>query len=118
MIYDEAIETLLRRAKRRLGQELNEEEEQRLTNALYDAEEELLLYLNRLELREQMYGKVVELAVLFYHRDHQEGGGVKSSSYSEGDVSQSVTYQTDTEYRAAVDAVLRSVSHWRRRVRC
>lgn len=113
------MEELLSRLGRKLGlTEPDAEESVLLYDSMKDAEGELLLYLNREELLPQMEGKVVELAAIFYRRDAQELGGVKASSYSEGDVSQSQTFATERDYQEAVDALLRSVAHWRRRVRC
>lgn len=102
----------------RLSQKIEGAEPERMNSAIEQAESELLLYLNREELPTAMDGKLVELAALIYRRDAAEHGGAKASSYSEGDVSQSITYLTDADYQTVGDVLLRSVAHWRRRVRC
>lgn len=113
---DEKLAILRFRLQRKLGlEELDEDVIELLEEELSDAEGELLLYLNRPELPPGMEGKAVELAALFYRQDVTENPGLKSASYSEGDVSQNETYMTTVEYRAAVDELLSSVAHWRRR---
>lgn len=110
------LERLLSRLQRKLGLEDAEEDViLLLEDELEDAECELLLFLNREELPAALEIKAVELAALYYRRDSQEQSGLKSASYSEGDVSQSESYLTGAEYQAEVDALLASVLHWRRR---
>lgn len=115
---NETMEQLLSRLIRKLG--LEEPEDDALTlleDELLNAEAELLLYLNRKELPLGMDGKLLELAALFYQQSTAEHQGMKSASYSEGQVSQSVSYQTDSDYQSAREALLRSVAHYRRRAK-
>lgn len=109
------METLLIRLRRRLGlDEPDGETVLLLEDSLLDAEGELLLYLNREQLPDALNSKVVELAALFYQQDTVEiTPGVKSSSYSEGNVSQSETYQTAADYQAAIDSLLASLARYR-----
>lgn len=112
---DEVMEQLLVRLERKLGLEEPEEDTVALLeDELWDAEGEILLYLDLQALEENLLNKVVELAAIFYRRDQSESGGVKSSSYSEGQVSQSDTYMGPEEYRAAVNEVLDSLARYRR----
>lgn len=112
---EDKLTTLILRLQRRLGlADTDMETDLLLTDELLDAEGELLLYLNREQLPAGMDGKVVELAALFYQQDTVETApGVKSTSYSEGSVSQSETYQTAEDNRLAADAVLASVARYR-----
>ena len=111
---EEKLDALLVRLIRKL--KLSEPDEticDLLTDELMDAESELLLYLNRQELPPGMDGKVVELAALFYRRDSADMDGLSAASYSEGQVSQSETYLSPAEYRAAVADITRSVAQYR-----
>lgn len=109
------METLLIRLQRKLGlDEPDEDTMLLLEDSLLDAEGELLLYLNREQLPDALNSKVVELAALFYQQDTVEiTPGVKSSSYSEGNVSQSETYQTAADYQAAIDSLLAGLARYR-----
>lgn len=116
---DEHFEELLSRLEQRLNmEEPDSSQRHEMEQCILEAEGELLLYLNRVTLPQQMEGKVVELAAVYYRRDNREQTTVKAASYSEGDVSQSETYLSDQDYQNAADAVLRSVAHWRRRAKC
>lgn len=109
------MERLLVRLERKL--ELEEPEEDvliTLSDELADAENELKLFLNLEELPCVMEGKIVELAALFFRRDSNEAGGVSSTSYSEGQITQSDHFIGPREYRAAVSEILDSVARYRR----
>lgn len=89
-----------------------------LTDALEDAEAELLLYLNREELPAALRSKCVELAAVFYRREADAStGNVKAESYTEGSVSQSQTFQTGAEsasvYANTVNGILSSCARYR-----
>ena len=112
---DEVMEQLLVQLKRKLGLEEPEEEVMLLLeDELWDAEGEILLYLDRQSLDSGMLGKVVELAAIFYQRDRMESAVIRSSSYSEGQISQSDTYMGPEEYQKAVAEVLGSLARYRR----
>lgn len=113
----ERKEELLERLVRKLR--LEDPDEDVLTaleDDLDDAEEELLLYLNRETLPAAMERKVLELAAIYARQDLAENPGVCSFSYSEGDVKQSETYLTGKDYQNQVDELLSGVAHWRLRV--
>ena len=115
---DERLEALTERLTRRLKLDGPDDDALLvLEDALTDAEAELLLYLNRETLPEALYPKVQELAAVYARESLAENPTLRSSSYSEGDTSQSETYLTGAEYQAQADAVLESVAHWRQRVR-
>lgn len=86
-----------------------------LNDELEDAECALLLYLRWDELTAVMLSKVVELAALYYQRDTvgATSGVIKSSSYSEGNVSQSESYLDTTDYAAAEQAILDGLAKYR-----
>lgn len=85
-----------------------------LDEELEDAESDLLLYLGWDTLTATMLPKVVALAALYYQRDTATASGVvKSSSYSEGNVSQSESYLSPEEYIAAEQKILDSVAQYR-----
>ncbi|MCQ2441705.1 MAG: hypothetical protein MJ077_01050 [Oscillospiraceae bacterium] len=110
------IERLLIRLERKL--ELDEQDDDIITvleDELNDAENELKLYLGLNELPKVMESKIVELAAVFYRRDSSEkSSGLSSSSYSEGQISQSEHYFSPKEYRAAVAEILDGVARYRR----
>lgn len=110
---EQALTQLLRRLRMR---EPDEEEILLLTDEVLDAEGELLLYLGMDELEERFLPKVVELAALFYERDRHEleRSGLKSESYAEGQISQSQTYLSLSEFRSGVAEVLESLARFRR----
>lgn len=113
---EQETEGLLARLERRLG--LDEPEEELLAlmvDELMDAENELKLYLNLKVLPGALSGKVVELAAVFFRRDRcEEEQGKSSSSYTEGQISQTDHYFSPKEYRAAVSEILDSVARYRR----
>lgn len=88
-----------------------------LGDSILDAEAELLLYLNREELPETMFAKVVALAAVYAQQAMAEEPGLRSASYSEGDVSQNETYLTGVDFQVEADAILKSVAHWRLRAK-
>lgn len=109
------MELLLVRLGRKLGLTEPEEDEAALMeDELLDAEGEILLYLGCEELEEHLLSKVVELAAVFYRRDSAEHEGAAMSSYTEGQISESVTYLSPSEYRAAVGDLLDSLARYRR----
>lgn len=111
----ETMELLLARLERKLGLTEPEEDETALMeDELLDAEGEILLYLGYQELDTCLLSKVVELAAVFYRRDSAESGTAAASSYTEGQISESVTYLSPSEYRAAMDDVLDSLARYRR----
>lgn len=115
---DELLESLQERLIRKLRLEDPDDDVLcLLEDSLTDAEAELLLYLNRETLPAAMTGKVLELAVIYTRQSMAENPGLRSTSYSEGDVSQSETYQSAEEYQAQADELLESVAHWRQRAR-
>lgn len=115
----EQMEFASARLARKLGQEAEGDAALRMSDALEDAEAEVLLYLGADSLEDGWLAKVVDLAALSYRRDQQatQAGGLKSQSVTEGSLSQSVTYEgaEDTQRRAA--AILASLARYRR-VRC
>lgn len=112
----EELNVLRSRLQRKLGlEDADGDTVLLLEDELRDAEGELLLFLNRESLPPTLEVKLVELAALYYRRDSQEPAGLKSATYTEGDVSQSESYLTGADFQAEADALLASVRHWRRR---
>lgn len=102
------------RLLRKLGiAEPSEEVRSLLEDELEDAESALRLYLNKDELDSVMTSKVVALAALYHQRDGAGGGALKSSSYSEGDVKESLSYMEASDYEAAEAAILASLAKYR-----
>lgn len=105
---------------RRLG--LTNEERDQAQDALLDAVDEAALdlsaYLGYLSdpLPETFYGKVIALGAVYYRRTQQENetDGLKSASYSEGDVSQSETYLTGEAYQQQAERLLSALARYRR----
>lgn len=87
----------------------------RLDDALEEAEGALLLYLRWDEMKDVLLAKLVELAALYYRRDSAgvTSGGVKSSSYTENEVSQSETYLTAGDYATAEQDILAGLARYR-----
>lgn len=111
---EETKAVLLERLETRLGlADPDETALSQLSEALTEAEEALLLYLNAEELPERFYGYLVKLAAVYYQRDAAETPDVKSASYSEGDVSQSETYLTGEEYQKQAETLLASLARYR-----
>lgn len=81
---------------------------------MLDAEAELLLELNLTQIPSFMSCKIVDLAVLFFRRDLTVDRGLKSSSYTEGQVSQSTVYLSNEDYQEGVFQVMNSVKRYRR----
>lgn len=105
----EQYTTALPRLRRSLGAGM--EEEERLRDVLEAAEEEILRYLGEETLPEYALCLLVELAGLKYL---QSGGGKKSQSYTEGQLSQSESYYTPEEFREGTEALLRSLARRRK----
>ena len=110
--HEKAYTKLLRKL------ELTEQDSEgvaRLEDALEEAEETLLLYLRRDEVKDALIGKLVELAALYYRRDTAgvTSGGVKSSAYTENEISQSETYLTTGDYATAEQDVLAGLARYR-----
>lgn len=111
---EELLEGLTERLARKLGlSEPEEDELLLLQDELEAAEGEVLLYLGREALDERFAPYVVALAALYYQRDAQETGGLKSYSYTEGQVSESSTYLTEAEYRGGIEEVLHALARYR-----
>ncbi|MCD7881490.1 MAG: hypothetical protein LUG47_07505 [Clostridiales bacterium] len=114
---NEQMESSLERLARKLGLDNPEEDVALLLeDELLDAEGELLIYLGVSSLEEQFLYKAVELAALYYQRDRWEleGGGLRSSAYSEGQISQSEQYLSPAELRAGTAEILDSLARYRR----
>ena len=110
--HEKAYAKLLRKL------ELTEQDSEgvaRLEDALEEAEETLLLYLRRDEVKDALIGKLVELAALYYRSDTAgvTSGGVKSSAYTENEISQSETYLTTGDYATAEQDVLAGLARYR-----
>ena len=110
--HEKAYAKLLRKL------ELTEQDSEgvaRLEDALEEAEETLLLYLRRDEVKDALIGKLVELAALYYRRDTAgvTSGGVKASAYTENEISQSETYLTTGDYATAEQDVLAGLARYR-----
>ena len=104
-----------------LRQRLNLPEEAELLPLLTAVEEAALeasAYLGYLTepLPEVFYPKVLALAAVFARRERQEqeAAGLKSASYSEGDVSRSESYRTAEEWQDQVKNILSSLAPYRR----
>ncbi|MCD8381404.1 MAG: hypothetical protein LUC30_00590 [Clostridiales bacterium] len=113
----EQMESSLERLERKLGLEEPEEDVVLLLeDELLDAEGELMLYLGVSSLEEQFLYKTVELAALYYQRDRWEleSGGLRTSAYSEGQISQSEQYLSPAELRAGTAEILDSLARFRR----
>ena len=112
----EMLEVAREKLLRKLSVTVQDSEtEALLADALEAAESALLLYLRWDELTAVMLSKMVELAALYYQRDTVEAasGVLKSSSYSEGRVSQSESYLDAADYAAAEQALLDSLAKYR-----
>lgn len=105
---------ILKRLKHKLGikpDDISQDEE--LAIYLEDAENAILVFLNIQSMDSIFVSKQVELAKIYYQRDH-EAKGIKSESYTEGPVSESTTYTDVSEYDKNADAVLNSLKRYRR----
>ena len=110
--HEKAYAKLLRKL------ELTEQESEgvaRLEDALEEAEGALLLYLRWDEMKDVLLAKLVELAALYYRRDTAgvTSGGVKSSAYTENQISQSETYLTAGDYATAEQDILAGLARYR-----
>lgn len=109
----EYLAEALARLGRRLGEETEDPAElSRREDALLRAEEEILRYLGEEELPGRVDWLLVELAAL------ESGVGavrrVKSTSYSEGQVSQSESYFEPDREDAARGSILRQLARYRK----
>lgn len=102
----ETIEKL----KLKIGTEVTDEV---LEMYLSEAESSLLVYLNVDTLEGKFVSTQIELARIYYLRDNGKND-VKSESYTEGVVSQSVTYKTSAEYQEEAKALLKTLAQYRR----
>lgn len=104
------------RLKLKLGIE-GDTENDLLNVYLLDAEDAIRLLLNLnndIEAIDSIFiSSQVELARIYYLKGNQKTD-VKSESYSEGGVSESITYKTSTEYEEEEKAVLDSLKRYRR----
>lgn len=109
------MDTLIDRLTLRLRLEEPEEDELLLMQEeLESAEQELLLYLGEDTLDEKLWGYVLELASLYYRKDCGEVSGLKSYSYSEGQITERTEHVSDKEFRGGVAEVLHALSRYRR----
>lgn len=112
---DTTLELLLQRLQRKLSlTDPDSDEEALLADELADAERELLLYLGMESLEERFYGKVVELAALYYRQDTLSEQGYASRSYTEGQVTQSDSYLTPAQLQQAAAELFDSLARYRR----
>ncbi len=113
-LLEQAAERLARRLS--LDAQTAEDEAVSLQDALLAAEWEVLLYLGADTLEERFLSKTVELAALLWRRDRWEEtrAGLKSATYTEGQVSQSESYLSPAEFRSGVAEVLESLARYRR----
>lgn len=108
--------TYLERLRIKLGlKALTDEQKAQLTEYLTEAETTIRLYINldnESELDSRFVSVLLDLAVVYYKRDN--ANEVKSESYSEGGVSESVTHITSTDYRNEEDVILQKIARYRR----
>lgn len=117
----EAIkETLLSDLTERLSLE---EDDAALVAALEDAGADVQLYLGYTDdewnvdtLPAAIQRKVGQLAALYYQRDVAEiaAAGLSSASYKEGDVQQSESYLSPSDYQDKADRLLATLARYRR----
>ncbi|MCD7856318.1 MAG: hypothetical protein LUG55_00645 [Clostridiales bacterium] len=111
---DEVLESCLARLQRKLGlEEPDEDELLLLQDEVEDAEREALTYLGCEELERRFLPQVLELAALYAQKDMAENGGWQSYSYSEGQVSENITYLTEAEYQSGVAEILQTLARYR-----
>lgn len=111
---DAVLESCLERLQRRLGlEEADEDELLLLQDEVEDAEREVLTYLGCDTLESRFLTQVLALAALYYRKDMTDSGGQQSYSYSEGQVSESITYLTEAEYRSGVAEILDTLARYR-----
>ncbi|MCD8341851.1 MAG: hypothetical protein LUC87_06820 [Clostridiales bacterium] len=111
---DEVLESCLERLQRKLGlTEPDEDELLLLQDELEDAEREVLTYLGCDTLESRFLSQVLNLAALYYQKDMADCGGEKAYSYSEGQVSESITCLTEADYRSGVAEILESLARYR-----
>lgn len=106
----------LDRLKIRLGLEtVDANMEVTLTEYLDEAATAIKLYLNLdydKELDSRFVSTQINLAQTYYNRDMAKN--VKSESYSEGVVSQSVTYMSSNDYDTKEEQLLSKLARYRR----
>ena len=104
----------LDRLKIRLGLEtVDANMEVTLTEYLDEAATAIKLYLNYdKELDSRFVSTQINLAQTYYNRDMAKN--VKSESYSEGVVSQSVTYMSSNDYDTKEEQLLSKLARYRR----
>lgn len=110
-------EQLYLRLLRRLGiEDPDEDTVLLLTDVLSDAQGEIASYLGVQEVEERFDAKVLELAALFFRRDRQEqeSAGLRSASYTEGQLSHSESYLTPKELRGGMQEILEELARYRR----
>lgn len=110
------METFLERLRIKLGlKNLAEEQKAQLTEYLTEADTTIKLFLNLdvdSTIDDRFVSVLLDLAMLYYKRDNSNG--VKSESYSEGGVSESVTHITSADYRSEEDVILQKIARYRR----
>lgn len=110
------METYLERLRIKLGlKEITEETREKLAEYLTEADTTIKVFLNHdmessLDIR--FVSVLLDLAVLYYKRDN--ANEVRSESYSEGGVSESITHITSSDYRNEEDVVLQKIARYRK----
>lgn len=111
------METLLERLKIKMGlEELTDTIKSQLTEYLTEAETAIKVYLNvdmESDLDSRFVSTLLNLAMLYYKRDNN-AKDVKSESYSEGGVSESVTHITTADYETEEDIILQKIARYRK----
>ena len=115
---EEALAILLAKLERKLGLDPDDVEEEtvdQLSDALTDAESELLLYLGVCRLKEVFYPKLVELAALLYRRDAADAqqSGAKEVSVTEDGLNQKITYLSPGDYQTQAQGIFNSLARFR-----
>ena len=116
---EEALAILLAKLERKLGLDPDDVEEEtvdQLSDALTDAESELLLYLGTCkQLKKAFYPKLVELAALTYRRDSADNQQTcaKEVSVTEDGLNQKITYLSPGDYQTQAQGIFNSLARFR-----
>lgn len=110
------METYLERLRIKLGlTELTDVQKAQLIEYLTEADTTIRIYINlesESELDNRFVSVLLDLAVTYYKRDN--ANEVKSESYSEGGVSESVTHLISSDYRNEEEMILQKIARYRR----
>lgn len=110
------METYLERLRIKLGlKALTDEQKAQLTEYLTEADTTIRIYINldnESELDSRFVSVLLDLAVVYYKRDN--ANEVKSESYSEGGVSESVTHIISADYRNEEEVILQKIARYRK----